>query len=130
VHEEAKNARRRRILVPVLIEDVEPPLGFQSIQAASLANWDGKEPNQVFLKLIADVEALIGPPLKEAEEERKRADGECLTPGGGDQPKSEEQPRAKQIAHALEPALPSPDEGRDAVLNKDTPARLESKGRL
>jgi TIR domain len=78
VREEAENARRRHILVPVLIEDDEPPLGFQSIQAASLANWDGKEPNQVFLKLIADVEALIGPPLKEAEEERKRADGECL----------------------------------------------------
>jgi hypothetical protein len=36
-------------------------------------------------------------------------------PGGGDQVKSEEQPHAKQIAHAPEPALPSPDAGRDAV---------------
>jgi hypothetical protein len=37
------------------------------------------------------------------------------TPGGGDQSKPEEQLHAKQIAHALEPALPSPDAGRDAL---------------
>jgi hypothetical protein len=33
-------------------------------------------------------------------------------PGGGDARKFEEQPHAKQIAHAPEPALPSPDPGR------------------
>jgi hypothetical protein len=37
------------------------------------------------------------------------------TPGGGERTKSEEQPHAKQIAHAPEPALPSPDAGRDAL---------------
>jgi hypothetical protein len=36
-------------------------------------------------------------------------------PGGGDRGKLEEQPHAKQIAHALEPTLPSQDENRDAV---------------
>ena len=36
-------------------------------------------------------------------------------PGGGDRTKPEEQPPAKQLAHAPEPALPSPDEGRDAL---------------
>jgi hypothetical protein len=36
-------------------------------------------------------------------------------PGGGDRVESEEQPRAKQIAHAPEPPLPSPDAGRDAL---------------
>jgi hypothetical protein len=36
-------------------------------------------------------------------------------PGGGDRMKLEEQPHAKQIAHAHEPALPSPDAGRDAL---------------
>jgi hypothetical protein len=36
-------------------------------------------------------------------------------PGGGDRMKLEEQPHAKQIAHAPEPALPSPDAGRDAL---------------
>jgi hypothetical protein len=36
-------------------------------------------------------------------------------PGGGDRGNIEEQPHAKQIAHASEPALPRPHEGRDAV---------------
>jgi hypothetical protein len=41
--------------------------------------------------------------------------GMVETPGGGDRGKTEEQPHAKQIDHAPEPALRSPDEGRDAV---------------
>ena len=36
-------------------------------------------------------------------------------PGGGDHGKTEEQPHAKQIAHAPEPALRSPDPEGDAV---------------
>jgi hypothetical protein len=36
-------------------------------------------------------------------------------PGGGDRSKSEEQPHAKQIAHASEPAMPSPDSDWHAV---------------
>ena len=36
-------------------------------------------------------------------------------PGGGDRSNLEEQPHAKQIAHAPEPALPSPDAGPDAL---------------
>jgi hypothetical protein len=38
-----------------------------------------------------------------------------VQPGGGDRAKFEEQPHAKQIAHALEPALPCPDTGQDTV---------------
>lgn len=41
--------------------------------------------------------------------------GTIERPGGGDQSKLEEQPHAKQIAHAPEPAMPCPDEGPDAV---------------
>jgi hypothetical protein len=36
-------------------------------------------------------------------------------PGAGDRRNSEEQPHAKQIAHAHEPPLSSPDAGRDAL---------------
>jgi hypothetical protein len=41
--------------------------------------------------------------------------GMVATPGGGDRAISEEQPRAKQIAHAPEPALRSPNTERDTV---------------
>jgi hypothetical protein len=54
------------------------------------------------------------------------------TPGGGDQPKSEEQPRAKQLAHALEPALPGPDTGRDSmpIARDDERALPDARRRL
>lgn len=41
--------------------------------------------------------------------------GTIERPGGGDQTKMEEQPHAKQIAHAPEPALWGTDAERDAV---------------
>jgi hypothetical protein len=41
--------------------------------------------------------------------------GVVETPGGGKRTKSEEQPHAKQSAHAPEPTMPSPDQGRNAV---------------
>ena len=41
--------------------------------------------------------------------------GVVETPGGGDRPKSEDQPHAKQLAHAPEPALRRPDAEGDAV---------------
>ena len=41
--------------------------------------------------------------------------GMVETPGGGDGAKSEEQPRAKQIAHAPQPAVWSADKEREPV---------------
>jgi len=41
--------------------------------------------------------------------------GTIERPGGGDQVRTEEQPHAKQIAHAPEPALRRPDEERDTL---------------
>jgi len=47
VYSEASRARGRRVLVPVLIEPVSPPLGLDSVQAADLVPWldaGGKAP--------------------------------------------------------------------------------------
>jgi hypothetical protein len=54
--------------------------------------------------------------------------GMVETPGEGTHSKSEEQPRAQQIAYALEPALPSSDEDRDALpvaRNQSSPCSKE-----
>src|SRR6516165_879184 len=69
VQEEADDAKQRGLLVPILIENVEPPIGFRSIQAAHLENWNGTESTEAFRRLIADIAALIGPPPKEVPKE-------------------------------------------------------------
>jgi hypothetical protein len=62
VQDEADDARRRGVLFPVLIESVVPPFGFRSLQAADLANWDGKEATQPFEWLISDLVKSVGSP--------------------------------------------------------------------
>src|SRR6516225_1355416 len=69
VQDEADEAKRRGVLVPILIENVQPPMGLRSIQAAHLENWDGTESTLAFSRLIVDVAALIGLPPKETEKE-------------------------------------------------------------
>ena len=61
VAEEAEEARRLgKTLVPVLIQRVEPPMGFRAIQAADLINWDASPDDPAARQLIADLGSLLG----------------------------------------------------------------------
>lgn len=66
VKEEAEEARALGRLIPVLIEPVKPPVGFRSIQAADLTDWDGSKDSLGARQLIADLESLMAksPPPK------------------------------------------------------------------
>jgi hypothetical protein len=66
VREEAEHGRTRGILIPVLIEHVEPPMGFRLFQAAELCDWDGNDNAPVFQKLLRDIAAIIGCPTATA----------------------------------------------------------------
>ncbi|MGA2742671.1 MAG: TIR domain-containing protein [Bryobacteraceae bacterium] len=57
VHEEASLGKRRNILVPVLTDEVELPLGFGSIQTADLTGWAGDAMAPAFRSLRSDIEA-------------------------------------------------------------------------
>jgi TPR repeat protein len=96
VQEEADDAKRRGVLVPILIDNVQPPIGFRSIQAAHLENWDGTEPTQAFRRLIADITALIGRPPKEAEKTDRQAEAEIERKAA----EEHEWPRAKTALEA------------------------------
>jgi len=61
VNEEASIGKRRNILVPVLTDDVELPLGFGSIQTADLTGWGGDAAAPAFQMLCSALQALIGP---------------------------------------------------------------------
>jgi hypothetical protein len=60
VKEEAEEARAMGRLIPVLIEPVKPPVGFRSIQAVELTDWDGTRDCLGARQLIADLESLMG----------------------------------------------------------------------
>ena len=76
VLEEAETGKRKRILIPVLLDNVEPPFGFGTIQAANLAGWNGDHSSPTFAHLVADISTVLGPAptaVKEAEERRSLA---------------------------------------------------------
>lgn len=62
VRDEANEGLERNILVPALIERVEPPMGFRSIHAADLIDYAGDQNTPGFRQLVADLSALVGPP--------------------------------------------------------------------
>src|ERR1041384_6781365 len=61
VAEEAEEARRlNKSIVPVLIQQVEPPIGFRAIQAADLAKWDGSADDPAAQLFLADLKSVLG----------------------------------------------------------------------
>ena len=73
VLEEAETGKRKGILIPVLLDNVEPPFGFGNIQAANLTAWSGDSSSPTFTHLVADIATILGPAptaVKEVEERR------------------------------------------------------------
>lgn len=56
---EAQVGADRQVLVPVLLDDVSPPLGFRRLQAAPLAEWDGSTTFRPLLRLLDDLGDLM-----------------------------------------------------------------------
>jgi hypothetical protein len=62
VKSEAAEGARRRILIPVLLEEVTIPLEFRRIQAASLAGWNSSRSHAGFESLVASIRAVLDRP--------------------------------------------------------------------
>ena len=60
VLEQATDGRERGILIPVLIDEVQPPRGFRLLQTADLSDWDGTGGSREFLSLLRRVERVLG----------------------------------------------------------------------
>lgn len=68
VKNEAHEGTRRRILIPVLIDNVKIPFEFRHIHAANLIDWQGTLPNPEFDLLLKSVEDISGkPPVTKIE---------------------------------------------------------------
>jgi len=69
VKTEAADARDRRILVPVLIEDVRIPLEFRRLQAANLTQWQAGplQADELFRAIAAQLRRRGQPQVGAAE---------------------------------------------------------------
>jgi uncharacterized membrane protein YhaH (DUF805 family) len=70
VREEARIARDRSKLIPVLLDEVSPPFGFGEIQACNLRNWAGdqNDPNwRLLLSAIARASGAAPNPRPQAQ---------------------------------------------------------------
>lgn len=62
---EATEAKKRKILVPALIEAVDPPLYFRADHAVDLSNWNGDPDSALLDPIIAAVEKRAGAPTEQ-----------------------------------------------------------------
>jgi len=60
VLEEANVAKKRRVILPVLLDAVDPPFGFTSIQAADLTDYKPGTFSLRFDQLIQDIAGIVG----------------------------------------------------------------------
>ena len=59
VANEASEARKRGILVPAFLDEVEPPLEFRHLQSASLYAWHGDDDDPNLQQLVAAVRRVV-----------------------------------------------------------------------
>jgi hypothetical protein len=62
VRVEASEALKRRVLIPVLIDAVDPPLAFRLKQAASLVGWRGDQSHSGLKELVGAIARLAKDP--------------------------------------------------------------------
>ncbi len=81
VLDEAGMGRSRAALVPVLIDAVEPPIGFRQLQAENLIQWPALEAQANFERVVKALEQLRG---RAADPPRKgtRQGGDALSSPG------------------------------------------------
>ena len=60
VRDEASRAQRRHVYVPILLDQVEPPLGFGESQATSLRGWRGDPSDARYQAILTAVRRIAG----------------------------------------------------------------------
>ena len=60
VRDEASRAQRRHVYVPILLDPVDPPLGFGESQATSLRGWRGDRSDAQYQAILTAVRRISG----------------------------------------------------------------------
>jgi hypothetical protein len=67
VRAEASEGAERGVLVPVLLDAVEPPLEFRRLQAAAFVDWDGAALHPEARRLLQSVADILGTSASSAD---------------------------------------------------------------
>ena len=86
VRNEASEAKRCGILVPVFLETVDAPLAFRLLNGADLHDWQPGTPHGEFDQLAERVEELLGKPASTAPLESSGKTGSSQREKHGRQP--------------------------------------------
>lgn len=81
VRDEASQAAGRGVLIPVLVENVTPPLGLQAGQNADLRNWDGTVSHPGFVALARALQRIAGPARTARSKQGRISRKICLVGG-------------------------------------------------
>lgn len=83
VRDEASRAQRRNVYVPILIDTVEPPLGFGESQATLLRGWRGDPSDARYRAIRAAVQRIAGEAsTPSADVSKPRVDRRAVLVGG------------------------------------------------
>jgi len=74
VREEARSGKRREVLIPLLLEPVEPPFGFGGIQAVSLIDSDWDAHARAIAGLVTGLTRILGEPPGQEQVENQEND--------------------------------------------------------
>jgi hypothetical protein len=85
VRNEASEAKRRGILVPVFLETIDAPLAFRLLNGADLHDWQPGTPHGEFDQLIERVGELLAKPASHAPIEAERRNPRFATRTAGAQ---------------------------------------------
>lgn len=69
VLDEADEGRKRKILVPILFDEIQPPLGFRSIHIGDLSSWKGDLDSTEFNQLADAISGIVGAPVDAKRDE-------------------------------------------------------------
>jgi len=115
VKTEAAEAMRRKILVPVLIEDVKIPLEFRRLQAADLSTWTGGSTHEEVQKFFASIGTNVG------------QEARTTSPIGSQPPQPPQQP-PPQAGPQVRPISPLPPEPPPVTRSKSKALLLGAAG--
>ncbi len=59
VREEAAYARETKKLIPVLIDNIDLPIGFNTLQSISLVNWNGESNHPELQRLLNAISYFV-----------------------------------------------------------------------